>query len=95
MKEEEIRSTLTIPLYWTFHLEDMGHFKGLSSRELQEFREGHSQEELSAMVEALAWAKEHPQEDFSSMLPGLLPSNEQLYRYLTILHQQFSRLRTD
>lgn len=89
MEEEEIRSTLTIPLYWTFHLlEDINQFSGFSSNQLQELRDGYSEEDLSDMVEALAWAKAHPDTDFSSMLPGLLYSNEALYRYLTILHQQ-------
>jgi hypothetical protein len=90
MGESDIRSTLTIPLYWTFHLEDISGFEGLSERELREFQEGHGAEEISAVVEALAWATDHPEAEFASFLPGLPHSNEELWRYLGVLHAQLT-----
>jgi hypothetical protein len=89
VEKEEIRSTLTIPLYWTFHLENVLDFQGLPDRQIAEFREGYGSGELAAMIEALAWAEEHPEEDYASMLPGLRYSSEVLHRYLTVLRRQF------
>lgn len=91
MKFAEIKSTLTIPLYWTFHLENVEHFEGLSDRDLEDLRRDYPKEELEAMVEALAWAEAHPGEDYSSMLPGLDYPSDVLHRYLAVLHGQFEK----
>lgn len=91
MELAEIRSTLTIPLYWTFHLEDVERFEGLSDREIEEVRRHFGREEFGALVEALAWAQAHPEEDYSSMLPRLDFPNAVLHRYLAVLHRQFEK----
>jgi hypothetical protein len=86
---EELRSTLTIPLYWTVHIEDIEDFEGLTDRQLEELRQQYTPEDIAAMAEALAWAQEHPEEKFSLMLPALGYSDQVLHRYLSVLNRQF------
>lgn len=89
MEFAEIHSTLTIPLYWTFHFEDLEHFNGLSEREIKEVEQGYSEEERAALLEALAWAEVHPEFDFTSILPFLEYPSMVLHGYLTALRGQF------
>ena len=88
--EDEARWILEVPLQWTFYLDDVEEFVGLSSSELERLHTKWSHETWLRMVRALAWAVQNPKVDLRSILPNLEPSNDALHRFVAVLHRQFT-----
>ena len=79
---------LRIPLYKLYYIDDINQFNGLSVSELNQLEHDYTEQELEDITNALIWAKENPEFDFSSLLPGLRHSNNDIKEYINIIFEQ-------
>jgi len=91
---EVLRGILELPILWTFH-DPSAIVQGVPKDQLLEFKDGYSQERLSALVVALDWAASNPQEDLAAIIPNVEYSNQEIHQYLTLLHEQFSEKQSE
>ena len=84
---------IKIPLYKLYYLENVKDFPGLDSANVEMFRKEYSDEEIKGILSSLAWASKNPSHDFSSMLPNLRHSNEDIYNYFCKVYQSLNFLR--
>ncbi|MBW8830205.1 MAG: hypothetical protein JF606_12360 [Burkholderiales bacterium] len=73
---------LNIPLYLLAHVRDIDAFPGLSPDQLARLPQEYEQEELAKIMEALQFAKSHPDFDFRSLVGNVPFTNEQIHRFL-------------
>jgi len=73
---------LKIPIANLYDIDDLNDFKGFKKSGLEYFIGGYKKSEIDGIIEALKWAVENPDYDFSSMLPHIKHSNKDIYKYL-------------
>jgi len=73
---------LKIPIANLYDIDDLNDFKGFKKSGLECFIGGYEKSEIDGVIEALKWAVENPDYDFSSMLPNIKHSNKDIYEYL-------------
>jgi len=83
---------LRIPLYKLYYIDDVSEFSGFTIQSLESLKCEYSESELRAIVESVNWATHNPDYDFSSLLPNLQHSNEDIYKYLCTLRDSLSSL---
>jgi len=83
---------LKIPLYKLYHINDVEAFIGLTERDLDSLRNEYTESELVEIIHSVQWAIQNQNYDFSSLLPNLNHSNEDIYKYLCKLECSFANL---
>jgi hypothetical protein len=83
---------LRIPLYKLYHIDDIDTFTGLTEKDIISLKSEYSVEELSEIIKSVHWAVNNKEYDFSSLLPNLNHSNEDIYKYLTKLEQSLAEV---
>ena len=83
---------LKIPLYKLYYIDDLSDFAGLTEQELESLENEYDEFELKGIIESVEWAKRNPDYDFSSLLPNLQHSNEEIYGYLCIMGTSLSEV---
>ncbi|MEJ2455889.1 MAG: hypothetical protein P8103_17280 [Candidatus Thiodiazotropha sp.] len=73
---------LRIPLHKLYHIDDVSAFSGLADEEIESLRGEYTELELNEIIHSVKWAIENKDYDFSSLLPNLRQSNEEIYKYL-------------
>jgi len=81
---------LRIPIAYLFDIDSLHNFTEFKESSLEYFANGYEEIELKEIIEALRWAKEHPEHDFSSMLPDIKYNNNEVYDYLCIFERDLS-----
>ena len=81
---------LKIPLYKLYYLKNVNDFRGFDSNDLEALRKEYSNEEITGILNSLAWASKNPSYDFSSMLPNLGHNNEDIYIYICKAYQSLN-----
>lgn len=77
---------LRIPLYKLHYIDDLEHFSKLNREEMEALGSEYTEDEVVAIKDAIAWAVNNPNHNFSSMLPGIGYNNTEIYNYLCKLH---------
>lgn len=80
---------LKIPLYKLYYIEDVNDFTGFDKEALDEIIAEYEPEEIEGILNSLEWANNHPDYDFSSMLPDLNHSNADIYEYVSKAYNSF------
>lgn len=83
---------LRIPLHKLYHIENVDTFDGLTEEDISSLRCEYTDEELSEIIKSVRWAVQNREYDFSSLLPNLNHSNEDIYKYLSRLEQSLAKL---
>jgi hypothetical protein len=83
---------LRIPLHKLYYIDDVDAYPGLSVDELISLKEKYTEEAVAGIVKAVEWAVENKGYDFSSMLPNLNHSNDDIYKYLCVLNHSLKQL---
>lgn len=83
---------LRIPLHKLFYIDDVDEFSGLSENEIKSLRREYSESELQEIVSSVKWAVENRTYDFTSLLPNLRQSNDEIYRYLCKLNNSLENI---
>ncbi len=83
---------LRIPLHKLFYIDDVEEFAGLTQEEINNLRSEYSDSELQAIVRSVKWAIENRGYDFSSLLPNMRISNEEIYNYLCKLDNSLDKI---
>ncbi len=73
---------LRIPIGYLYDIDDLNNFPGFKKSGLEHFLSGYEKSEINGIIEALEWAAENPNYDFTSMLPGIKHSNKDIYEYM-------------
>lgn len=81
---------LKIPLYKLYYIDDISKFSGLSHEDIRELQNEYSESELIEITRAVKWAVQNKDYDFSSLLPNLNFSNEDIYVYICKLDQSLA-----
>jgi hypothetical protein len=84
---------LRIPLHKLYHIENVDTFYGLTEKDISSLRSEYTDEELSNIIKSVHWAVQNREYDFSSLLPNLNHSNEDIYKYLSRLEQSLAEMR--
>ncbi|GGM31759.1 hypothetical protein ACFQDN_22920 [Pseudomonas asuensis] len=90
MKTSVNLNFLRIPMNLLYDLDDAEGFTGLSSTQVERLSQEYTVEELSGIRQALAYASQHPEHDFKSMLPDVPQSNAQIAKVLERIHSSIS-----
>lgn len=80
---------LRIILYKLYYLRDVYAEEALGEDFIALVQRDYSSAEIARMAKALEWADTHPDYDFSSLLPGLPQSNDEIRHYLRTVHDRF------
>jgi len=83
---------LRIPLHKLYHIDDIDTFTGLTEKEIFSLKSEYTNEELSEIIKSVHWAVNNKEFDFSSLLPNLNRSNEDIYKYLTKLERSLAEV---
>lgn len=83
---------LKIPLHKLYYIHDIEQFSGLSKKEIDAMRNEYDESELLQISESVSWAVENKDYDFSSLLPNLSQSNEEIYTYLCKLQSSLKEM---
>ena len=83
---------LKIPLYKLYYINDVEAFIGLTERDLDSLRNEYTESELVEIIHSVQWAIQNQNYDFSSLLPNLNHSNEDIYKYLCKLECSLANL---
>jgi len=62
---------LRIPIAYLFDIDSLHDFTEFKESGLEYFANGYEEPDLNGIIEALKWATENPEHDFSSMLPNI------------------------
>lgn len=91
--DEKTREALVFPLYVILHSTDFDPDVGLLGRDVARFRNQVSREDYKEVLDSLRWIEEHPEQDFSSVLPQVwsLYKDKQVRQFLSTLLQQLVR----
>lgn len=73
---------LRIPLHKLYYIDDISNFSGLTQNELESLKDEYDESELTEITESVRWATQNQNYDFSSLLPNLKQSNDEIFRYL-------------
>ncbi len=82
MKTSANLNFLRIPMSLLYDLDDVEGFIGLSNNQVERLTQEYTAEELSGIRQALAYASQHPEHDFKSMLPDVPQSNREIAEVL-------------
>lgn len=74
-------------IYQMFYLDDLEGFIGIDDRALRRLQGLYAMERIQRFRMALDWAMVCTDFDFASLLPNLPYNNEQILRYLRIVHE--------
>ncbi len=85
-------SFLKIPLHKLYYIDNVDTFVGLTEKDIDSLKSEYTREELTGIVESVNWAVQNKDYDFSSLLPNLNHSNEDIYKYLQKLEQSLDKL---
>ncbi len=78
---------LRIPIAYLFDINSLHDFTEFKRSSLEYFTNGYDESDLNGIIEALKWAVENPEHDFSSMLPNIKYNNNEVYGYLCIFER--------
>ena len=92
--DEEFLPGLETIVGWAPYLK-IDKFQGLSAQLLDEARAGYLRKHIPYLVRTLCWAVNHPNADFVSLLFSARFDNEQIYKYLVVLREQFVDLEKE
>jgi len=92
--EEEFIPALTTLVGWVPHFK-VNSFAGLPERILDQIRTGYLRDRIPYMSRALGWAVLHPLADFAALLPGTRYTNDQIFKCLVVLRNQFILLEAE
>lgn len=82
---------LRITLHKLYYVDDLGSFSGLTAEEFASMRDEYDPDEIKSIIESVGWARENPDFDFSSLLPDLNYSNDEIYEYFCKLDKYFQK----
>lgn len=82
---------LRIPMSLLYDIDKCEDFVGLSAVQTGRLAEEYTAEELSGILQALAYAYQHPSHDFKSMMPGLPQSNAEIAGFLKRVYLSIPR----
>lgn len=77
---------LRIPMNLLYDLDNISGFAGLSSAQVERLTQEYTTEELNGIRQALAYASQHPEYDFKSLLPDVPQSNAEIAEVLKRIH---------
>lgn len=83
---------LRIPLHKLYYIDNVDTFTGLTEKDISSLKNEYTVEELSLIIRSVHWAIQNEDYDFSSLLPNLKYSNEDIYKYLSKLEQSLTKL---
>jgi hypothetical protein len=75
-------SFLMIPLYKLYYIDNIVDFHGLTDSEISSLKGEYTQDQIVGIVDSVRWAIDNRDFDFSSVLPNLNKSNDEIYEYL-------------
>ncbi|MFW5443933.1 MAG: hypothetical protein ACKE51_06480 [Methylococcaceae bacterium] len=73
---------LMIPLYKLYYIDNINDFSGFTKEDLKCLKIEYDESVLIGIVRSVRWATQHPDYDFSSLLPDLKQSNDEIFKYL-------------
>lgn len=82
MKTSVNLNFLRIPMNLLYDLDDVEGFVGLSSDQIERLSQEYTVEELNSIRQSLAYASQHPELDFKSILPDVPQSNAEIAEVL-------------
>lgn len=86
MKTSVNLNFLRIPMSLLYDVDDISRFAGLSSAQVERLTQEYTAEELNGIRQALAYASQHPEHDFKSLLPDVHQSNAEIAEVLKRIH---------
>ena len=76
---------LRLALYPLYYIRNIGGFAGLTEDMMRTLPK-----DTTPIIEGLKWAAEHPDFDFTSVLPNLGYSNQDICGYVTVFLRQLT-----
>ncbi len=76
------KNFLRIPLHKLYYIDNVSDFSGFTKKDIESLKSEYDESELMGIVESVRWATQNQNYDFSSLLPNLKHSNDEIFQYL-------------
>jgi len=76
------KNFLRIPLHKLYYIDNVSDFSGFTKKDIESLKSEYDESELIGIVESVRWATQNQNYDFSSLLPNLKHSNDEIFQYL-------------
>jgi hypothetical protein len=76
------KNFLRIPLHKLYYIDNVSDFSGFTKKDIESLKNEYDESELIGIVESVRWATQNQNYDFSSLLPNLKHSNDEIFLYL-------------